>query len=115
MTWIQLPNTINYIWWMKLKSHNYFGNIGMKVKSDLLVDYKIEKIIISTIQRHQSVRCKPFLCIRGFAIVCRDDIYAMQSQLRDRQSGIGVEPLTFELGTEEPNPLAITAKQFCGF
>ena len=61
-------------------------------------------------QRHQSVWCKPVLHIRGFAIVQTtwDDIYAI---LRDRQSGGGVEPLTFELETEEPNPLAITAKE----
>ena len=47
---------------------------------------------------------KPPLHIRGFAIVqtTRDDIYAMQSQLWDRQSGVGIEPLTFELETEEP-------------
>ena len=65
-------------------------------------------------QRHQSVCAgKPLLRIRGFAIVqtTRDDIYAMQSQLWDRQSGVGIEPLTFELETEEPNPLAITAKE----
>ena len=31
----------------------------------------------------------------------RDDIYAMQSQLRDRQSGVGIEPLALELETEE--------------
>ena len=32
----------------------------------------------------------------------------MQSQLWDRQSGVRIEPLIFELETEEPNPLAIT-------
>ena len=45
----------------------------------------------------------------------RDNIYATQSQLRDRQSGVGIEPLTFELETEEPNPLAITTKELGGF
>ena len=44
----------------------------------------------------------------------RDDIYAMQSQLQDRQSGVGIEPLTFELETEKPNPLAITDKELDG-
>ena len=55
----------------------------------------------------------------GFAIAVqttRDDVYAMQSQLRDRQSRVGIEPLAFELETEEPiNPLAITAKELGGF
>ena len=41
----------------------------------------------------------------------RDDVYAMQSQLGDRQSGVGIEPLIFELETEEANPLAIMAKE----
>ena len=36
--------------------------------------------------------------------------YAMQSQLRDRQSGVGIEPHTIELEIEKPNPLVITAK-----
>ena len=59
----------------------------------------------------QSGRCQQVSRIRGFAIVqtTRDDIYAMQSQLWDRQSEVGIEPLTFELDVEEPNPLAITA------
>ena len=39
----------------------------------------------------------------------RDDFNATQSQLWDQQSGVGIEPLIFELETEEPNPLAITA------
>ena len=53
------------------------------------------------------------LRMRGFAIIktTRDDIYEMQSQLRDRQSGVGIGPLTFELETEKPNPLAITARK----
>ena len=33
----------------------------------------------------------------------------MQYQLQDRQSGVGIESLTFEFEIEEPNPLAITA------
>ena len=35
----------------------------------------------------------------------------MQSQLWDRQSGVGIELLTFKLETEEP-PLAIAAKKY---
>ena len=41
------------------------------------------------------------LCVSGGW----DDIYAMQSQLRDRQSAVGIEHLTFELETEESKPL----------
>ena len=64
--------------------------------------------LITMSQRHQSVRCKPVLRIRGFAIVqtTRYDIHSMESQLWDRQSGVGIEPFTFELETGEPNPLA---------
>ena len=29
-----------------------------------------------------------------------------------RQSGVGIEPVTFQLEIEEPNPLVITAKEF---
>ena len=45
------------------------------------------------IQRHQERAGKPLLRIWGFAIVqtTGDDIYAKQSQLWDRQSGVGVE------------------------
>ena len=35
----------------------------------------------------------------------------MQSQLQVGQSGVGIEPLTFQLEIEEPNPLAITTKE----
>ena len=34
---------------------------------------------------------------------------SVRAQLRNRQSEVGIEPLTFELDVEEPNPLAITA------
>ena len=42
------------------------------------------------------------------------DIYAMQSQLQNRESGVGNEHFTFEMETDEPNPLAITAKELGG-
>ena len=42
-------------------------------------------------------------------------MYAMQSLLRNRQLGVGIETLTFELGIEEHNPLAIMAKELDGF
>ena len=36
----------------------------------------------------------------------------MQSQLQVGQSGVGIEPLTFQLEIEEPNPLAITISDY---
>ena len=53
----------------------------------------IDIIFISSMsQRHQCLRCKPVLSIqRGFSVmqITRDDKYAIQSQLQDRQSGVG--------------------------
>ena len=60
-----------------------------------------------------------FCVYRGFAIVqsTRDDIYTMQSQLRDRLSEVRNEPLNFEFEIEESNDEAITVntKSLVGF
>ena len=52
------------------------------------------------------VRCKLSFRFRGFTLlkITRVDRYALQSQLRDRLPGVGIDPLSFELEMIEPNP-----------
>ena len=41
--------------------------------------------------------------------------FRMKIEIDSRESGVGIEPLTFKWETEEPSLLAITAKELGGF